>query len=239
MTQTSPTSKSIVLTNVILSYAYLAKPQVSKSKEAGKADYVTYRLDAVFDPSSPNLDLVRNTQREIAKAAWGEAPTQAPGPVDPATGQATLVTLPAYLAKLTQLANEGAVCLRDGNKRTKIEEPYQNRFFVAATNKRQPRIVTTRQGVNVEIGAGDPNFPYSGCLANVIVEIWAQGHPGKPSQYGSALKAQLTGVQLVEHRQPLGGGGKIASLDEFGLAPEGADAPIPSGAQAPAANALI
>ncbi len=228
------TSKVITLQSVILSYAYLAKPQTSKSKEPGKADYVTYRTDAVFDPSSPNLELVRNTQREVAKAAWGEAPTQCPGPVDPATGQATLQTLPAYLAKLTQLSNEGAVCLKDGNKRSKIEEPYQNRFFVSATNKRQPRVVTTRGGVNVEIGAGDPNYPYSGCLANVLVEIWCQGHPGKPSQYGSAVKAQLLGVQLVEHRQPLGGGGRIANLDEFGLAPEGADSQVPM--QAPAAG---
>lgn len=229
MNQTNSTSVKVTVEG-ILSYAYLDKPKVSTNKTTGES-YSSYCTDVVFAPNSPFAAAVRDAQRAVAKAGWGEAMVNAAGPVDPATGQAAIIQLPNWQAVLNQLQAEKSLVLRDGNQRNKIEEPYQNNFFIVAKSKVRPRILVTRGGVQVEIPANDQHFPYSGCTARVIVELYAQGTIAKPSEYGKAIRCQLAGVQFLAHGNRFGGG-RIANLDEFGLSPADADAPTPGGAPA-------
>lgn len=230
--QVNPTSKTILVPDVLFSYLYTAQPKENKDRVTGKVSY-SYEVDGVFDVKHPAFELIRATMREVAKNAWGEAPGQFPyGPQDPTTGQMTMVTLPNWEGVLRGLMLENKIPLRDGNRRNKQEEPYTGNFYLAARSARQPRVAVTRGGVNVEIKPDDPQYPYSGCRGNLVVEIWAQSPNGKPSPYGRRINCQLAGVQFLAHGKRFGGGGRVASLDEFGICPADADAPMPGAAMA-------
>lgn len=234
--QTLPTNKTVVIPDVLFSYLYADKPKENKDPKTGKISY-SYECHGVFSATHPAFALIRETMRELAKNAWGEAPTQFPfGTPDPTTGQATLVTMPNWQGVLQGLQLEGRIPLRDGNRRNKQEEPYTGNFYIATRSARQPRAAVTRGGVNVELQPGDPHYPYSGARGNLIVDMWVQGSNGKPSPYGRRINAQLMGVQFTAHGKKFGGSGRVASLEEFGLCPADADAPMPTGA--PAGNPM-
>lgn len=238
--QVLSTSKTIVVPDVLFSYLYCAQPKTSTDQKTGKVSH-TYEVDGVFPATHPAFNLIRETMREVAKAAWGEVPAQFPfGTPDPNSGQATMVTLPNWEGVLRGLMQEGRIPLRDGNRRTKQEEPYTGNFYLAARLAAkpgvQPKVAVTRGGVNVEIKPDDPQYPYSGARGNLVVEIWAQGANGKPSPYGKRINCSFKGVQFLSHGTRFGGGARVASLDEFGICPADADAPAP-GVGAPAANA--
>lgn len=236
-TQTLPISKQVILPDVLLSFAYLARARVNKNAEGKVTE--KFELDAVFAPIHAALKIMKDAMNEIAKNAWGEAPMKI-GVADQATGVTNVVEMPAYRAMLQQFQTDKRLPLKDGNRRKKIEAPYEGNLYVHASNARRPRIVVTRQGVNVEIGHDDPMFPYSGCRANVIVDLWCQGCPAKPAppDFGSRINASLIGVQFLAHGEKFGGGGRIASLDEFGICPADADSPAPVAA-ASGATSLI
>lgn len=228
--QTSLTNKTLVVPDVLFSYLYTAQPKENKDAKTGKVSH-SYEADGVFSATHSAFAMIREAMREVAKNAWGEVPTQFPyGPQDPNTGQMSMVTLPNWEGVLRGLQMENKIPLRDGNRRNKQEEPYTGNFYLAARSARQPRVVVTRGGVNVEIKPDDPQYPYSGCRGNLIVDIWAQGVNGKPSPYGRRINCQLTGVQFLAHGKRFGGGGRVASLDEFGICPADADAPMPGAA---------
>lgn len=221
------TSKVIVVPNVLASYLYVSRPKDQTDATTGKKRS-TYEVDGVFPATHPAFELIRNTQREVARAAWGEDVQKfALGPKD-ANGQSAIIEMPNWQGILTTLSNEAKIPLRDGNKRKKIEEPYEGNFYLAARSTRQPRVVVTRGGVNVDIQPGDPQYPISGDYVTLVVEIWAQGVKGKPSPYGQRINCQFQGIQfLAKGEKRFGGGGRVASLDEFGISPTEADAPPP------------
>lgn len=206
---------SVLLTDVLLSYAYLAQPYVGKP-EPGKTPKATYTTHGIYKPGSANHITMSEALRKVAAMGWN------------AQGEATLI----------QLKGQDRLCQHDGNISKGGAEPYKDMLFISASNERRPRILVTRNGVNVEIGVDDPMFPYSGCRANIMVDLWAQGADGKPSQWGKRINGTLTGVQFLSHGEPLSGGGRIATPDEFpNVETSGADAPAPSAA--PAGNSLI
>ncbi len=233
---TASTNKTLVIPDVLFSYLYCAQPHASKDPKTGK-ESSSYCADGVFPATHPAFQLIREAMREVAKNAWGETPAMFPyGTPDPNTDQAGMVQLPEWEGVLRGLMLENRIPMRDGNRRNKQEEPYTGNFYLAARSARQPRVVVTRGGVNVEIKPDDPQYPYSGARGNLVVDIWVQGTKAKPSPYGRRINCQLTGVQFLAHGNRFGGGGRVASLDEFGICPADADAPMP-GAGAPAANA--
>lgn len=199
---------SVLLTDVLLSYAYLAQPYVGRP-EPGKTPKATYTTHSLFKPGTPNHNTMREAIRKVAAAGWG--------------AQADAV--------LQQLSGQDRLCMHDGNVTKGGVEPYKDMLFVSASNERRPRILVTRNGVNVEIGPEDPLFPYSGCYANVMLDLWPQGPDGKPSQFGKRINATLVGVQFVRHGTPLSGGGRLASPEEFPtVETAGADAAPPAAA---------
>jgi hypothetical protein len=236
MDNTLPTSKTILIPDVLLSYAYLAQPYTPRTKAGDKPAKPQFTVHGIFARGSAAEQLITATIVEICKNAWGEAPMdQAVVQPDQST---KVVSMPAWRAMLTQFKNEQKLPMRDGNRRKPIAEPYKDNLFIAANNPSRPRILVTRGGTNVEIGPDDPQFPYSGCRANISVDVWAQGTPKKPSEFGSRINAQLAGVQFLAHGKKLGGGGRIAQLDEFGICPADADAP-PPGVAAEESESLV
>lgn len=196
---------SVLLTEVRLSYAYLATPFVGRNDNgSSKASYTAH---ALFRPGSSAHTAMRDAITKVAAAGW--------------SAQAEAV--------LAQLKGQDRLCLHDGNVSKGGEGPYKDMLFVSASNVRKPRILVTRNGVNVEIGEDDPMFPYSGCWANMMVDIWPQGPDGKPSPFGKRINAALTGVQFLRHDEAFSGGGRIASAEEFpAMETAGADAAPPA-----------
>lgn len=232
------TSKTIVIPNVLASYLFVATPNKSKDPQTGK-ESSSFCIDGVFGAGHPALELIKQTQREVAKAAWGERMEDFPlGPPNE-YGQATMISLPRWEGVLRELQRDNKIPLRDGNRRKKKEEPYVGNFYIAARNsKSQPTVAsqfpkknpTTGQLENVHIQPGALDYPRSGDYVNIIVDIWAQSPDHKPDTrgYGQRLNAQFCGIQLVKKGVPIGGGGRTASLNEFGLNSQDADAPAPA-----------
>ena len=207
---------SVMLLDVRLSYAYLASPYVGKP-EAGKTPKATFTTHGLYKPGSPNHVLMSDALRKVAAMGWG------------AQADSTLI----------QLKGQDRLCQHDGNITKGGVEPYKDMLFVSASNERRPRILVTRNGQNVEIGPDDPMFPYSGCWANLLLDLWPQSPDGKPSQWGKRVNATLTGVQFLRHDEAFGGGGRIANTEEFPtVETAGADA-APPGAMNGGAPSLI
>ena len=226
MNTSLPSNKTIVVPDVLLSYAYLAQPYVGKDNQ-GK-DKPTFCSHGVFARGHAAEALISGAIAEIAKNAWGEDIVEQA--VIQADGSTAIQKMPKFKAMLVQFKQENKLPLRDGNRRQPLQDPYKGNLFISANNERRPKIAVTRGGVNTEIGPDDPQFPYSGCRANLIVDLWCQGTPSKPSKWGSRINCQLVGVQFLAHGQKLGGGGRVADLSEFGICPADADAPPPGAA---------
>lgn len=234
------TSLNLFVENVLASYLFVTQPKVT-TDPITKKTRSTYEVDGVFPHTHPAFNQIREAMRSVAKAAWGEALNKFPlGPVN-AAGQATLVEMPNWQGILTVLANEGKTPLRDGNKRKKLEAPYEGNFYLAARNsKRQPNVVVTRGGVNVLIQPGDPQYPVSGDYVTLGVEIWAQGTLAKPSPYGQRINCTFTGIQFLKQgERRFVGGGRVNSADEFGLNSTEADQEAPGAAVGSGGVSLI
>ncbi len=198
----------VMLEDVLLSYAYLAQPFVGKN-EQGETTY-TYTAHALFKPGSPQHEKVKKAVAEACIIGWG--------------AQADTIK--------QQLAAQDRLCIHDGNITKGGEGAYKDMLYVSCNSKHKPKIVAWRNGANVEIGPEDPLFPYSGCQATVLFDVWPQGAAGaKPNKGGKRINAGLTGVQFLKHGTPLGGGGRVAQVEEFPqLQTDGADAAPPAAA---------
>lgn len=202
----------VTLENVRVSYLYAFQPFVGKSAE-GK-DTRTYCVHALFEKGDANHQKVSAAIQKVCQA-WGTN----------------------YSNVLTAMKAQDKLCLHEGNISKMGKDEYKDKMYVTANGSRKPTIVVTRGGVNTEIGPDDPYAPYSGCWANVRVAIWPQNPPGKPNKWGNRVNAQFMGVQFLRHDEAFGGGGVVASPDEFPVQETaGADAPAPT---AGAANGLI
>lgn len=202
---------TVLVPDVLLSYCYVAQPYAGKSDDGSVK--LTYTTHGIYAPESAAHKAVREGMRKAAALGWG--------------AQAEEV--------LQLLAQKDKLCQHQGNVSKEGQGPYKDMLFISASNARKPRCLVTRGGVNVEIGPDDPMFPYSGCRANLMVDLWPQSPDAKPVKWGKRINATLTGIQFLQHGEPLSGGGRIATPDEFPtVETAGADAPAPSAAGASA-----
>ena len=125
MTTKPRTDVELMLTNVRLNYCYVHRP--FKGKRDDGTETSTWCLHAIMPPDSPVLQKVREAQRAVAKAAWGEAPTQVADPADP-TG-AAMKTVPAWEAVMLKLAQQDKLCLHNGNISKQGEAEYAGKFY--------------------------------------------------------------------------------------------------------------
>lgn len=115
------------------------------------------------------------------------------------------------------------LCLKEGSVCKMGEEPYAGKLFISSSNKKRPLIIDGQRNILV---AGDALAPYSGCWVNARIQIWAQDN-----QYGKRINASLLGIQFLNHDQAFGGG-RIATVEEFGVVANDADADAPRSATA-------
>lgn len=109
-------------------------------------------------------------------------------------------------------------CYRDGSLRVTKSgdqyEGYEGIWYVAAKNKARPLIVD----VNKTPLTQADGKPYSGCYANVLIEVYAITDPKR-----KGVHASIKGVQFVKDGDAFGGGAP-ASPDEFDELSDGAAA---------------
>jgi hypothetical protein len=186
---------TILITNVRLSYAYLFKPYKG---DDGKSSYCAHSIIAPTHPVLPALTaLIRAVAAEEYKDKAEEV--------------------------LQQIKAQDRLCIHRGDISKPGQDAYRGLLFISANNQVRPRLVATINGVNQEVDESSEFAPYSGCIANVILRIWAQNHV----KWGKRFNAELQGVQFVKHAERLGGGGRAASLDEFGVVAGDADSAEP------------
>lgn len=101
------------------------------------------------------------------------------------------------------------LCLHDGDTKPDYQG-YPGNLFINARTFSAPMVVD--KVFKVEMVNGVPKVvkgalsqkdgrPYSGCVANVLIDLWAQSHP----KGGKRINANLKIVQFVEDGEPFGG----------------------------------
>jgi hypothetical protein len=230
MAATNSTQRDLEIIG-ILNYAFLATPFKSKKDDGTFRD--VYKTSVLMERNDPQVETIKQAQREIAQAAWGSDPVPWTNP------DGTQAMIPEWQAMLLRFDAQGKIALKDGN--LSDDENAKGKLFITANfnpnparGLLRPTIIATlgNPPQNVKLEPGNPFFPYSGCKAAVQVSIYAQGPKGKPHQNGSRINVQLKGVQFLAHGKAFAGGGpRIAQPSEFGIRPADADAAIPGAAQ--------
>jgi hypothetical protein len=142
-----------------------------------------FSCTALIPPGHPAVAAIEAAEVQVATEKWG------------AKGEATLKSIRA--------AGKGAI--KDGDTKADYDGFEGNRFVSTRADKR-PGVYDRDKSVLV---AADGR-PYSGCYANVMVEIWAQDN-----SYGKRINAQLLGVQFSRDGDSFGGGAQAAKADDF------------------------
>lgn len=154
----------------------------------------------ILEPTDPQVAAIVTTMKSVADAKWG----------------ADFADVYASLKAKDRLA------LHIGSTSKPGDEAYKGKVYLSAASKTRPTVVETRDGVNVPLTNADGR-PRSGDYGNVIVAIWAQDN-----KFGKRINCQLQGVQYTRRGTPLGGGGRVATVDEFGIEPSDADSAAPT-----------
>lgn len=209
-------AKEVLTVIGLLNWAFLVTPFVSKKYPTQGPKFKTQVL---LDPTDPQIPEIKASQRRVATAVWGTAPATWTDPMSGAVSQ-----VPAFQLKLLELQMANKLVLRDGNRQTgeQADENAKGKLFIQTSHKNQPTIVATIGRENVKLQPGHALFPYSGCKAAVMFELYAYKK--------ESLVCQLMGVQFLGHGKAFGNvgqGGRLARADEFGINPCDADAAIP------------
>lgn len=199
---------TILLTNVRLSYAYVFKPYEGDDGKKSYGSHMIFDETQPYEPKVPlpngeKITLKEALQRAIREAAtekWGEKARDV----------------------LQQLAGQDRLCLHRGDVSKPGLAPYKGKLYVSANNATRPNTFDSK-GRQVN-DANDAEAVYSGCIAQVVINVWAQ-----ENKFGKRINASPMGFKFVRHEDRLSGGGRVASADEFGNADNSADGDAPNG----------
>jgi hypothetical protein len=151
----------------------------------------------ILPMTHPQLADIKALMRKVANEQWGAKTDEV----------------------LAQLTAQDRLCLHRGDVNKPGVDAYAGKLFISANNKSRPNIFDRdrRQLTDAD------GRPYSGCLINASIDIWAQDG----GKWGRRINATLTGVQFWADDERLSGG-RVAAADEFPVAADGADGPAPA-----------
>ncbi len=110
----------------------------------------------------------------------------------------------------TMLKAADKLCLHDGDAKAD-KEGYKGNLYLTASNKLKPDPLIDQYGQPLDASSGKP---YSGCIVNVDIELWAQDN-----KFGKRINASLLALQFWADGPRLAGGG-VGSVDRFEVIPE-------------------
>jgi len=83
---------------------------------------------------------------------------------------------------------------------------FPGNFFVSCRSVKKPLVIDRDR---TPLDMSSPRL-YSGAMVNAIIDLWPQDN-----NYGKRVNAQVMGVQFYADNDSFGGGGQIASQDDF------------------------
>lgn len=172
---------------------------------------ISYCSHFILPPDHPQLKDVTQAIKEVARDFWGDGADDA----------------------LTEMKAKNKLCLKKGELKGNADG-YKGNYFISGNSKNRFTVVETRDGVNVQLTAADGR-PKSGDYGNAKIAIYAMSHP----KGGKLIACQIQGIQYTRKGAPLGGGGRVASVDEFGIEPSDADSAAPAAAASGSADDLL
>lgn len=97
-------------------------------------------------------------------------------------------------------------CLRDADDLSSDAEYLNNCWVLKASNNARPTVIDRNKSPLTK----EDGKIYGGCYVNAIVSFWFQSN-----QFGKRINANLMGIQFVADGDQIGGGPKVASVDNF------------------------
>lgn len=212
---------TLLLSNIRFSYLYCFAPFLAKPSPQQPNPKPTYTAHGLFDAKHPDVPKLVSTIDAVAKACWGEKPTEY---TDEATGQRAV--LPAYKLMLASIRAQDKLCLHRGDVSKMGAAEYAGLLYVSSSRDASKGRITILDRDRSPLTQADGR-PYSGCYGNMMIDIWAQNN-----SWGKRINATLTGVQFTRDGEAFGGGAAAASPDEFPVEAQQADAAPPGAAAA-------
>lgn len=173
------------LNNVRIAFASLFEPKTMPGQQNATPKFACL---PILDPAKHGAEIaaLNAAMQEVGKAKWG---AKAPAIV-------------AEMKKTDRLAYRDHAKTNDSGD---VYDGFEGMHYVSASSAKRP-VVIDRDKQPLTQADGKP---YSGCYANVIIEVWAQDN-----QFGKRINAELKGVQFVKDGDAFGGGAPV-SADEF------------------------
>lgn len=170
----------------------------SEDKKTGKLIKGKYQVTVLMQPDHPQIDALYDTALEVVTDAIGAA-----------------------AAEKWMKANYGEdhhadkCCVRDLAMRDNPIEDFEEGLYFRATNNRQPIIMTSAKGekqtepdFNIDGQEVGGEQVYSGCVANVSVELWWH-------KEWKNLCATILGIRYAGEGKRFGGSSVVASTEDL------------------------
>lgn len=151
-----------------------------------------FSASMILGPDHPQIKEINEAIEATAKAKWG-AKTE---------------------AVMKQMRAQDKLALHNGDTKAQYDG-FEGNFFIAARTKTRPLTINRDKSPTTE----EDGVLYSGCYANVSIELWAQDN-----NYGKRINAQLGGIQFLKDGDAFSGGGSAADENDFDELADGADA---------------
>lgn len=156
-------------------------------KVAPQGGNAKYNVGIILTPDHPGVTAMKAAMTEVAKSKWGSKAAEV----------------------YNQLSASDRLALHDGDSKPNVQG-YPGNHYINASSDSRPLVLDRNRS---PLSAADGK-PYSGCFANVVVQVWAQDN-----KFGKRINAQLLGVQFARDGERFAGGA-VASADDFETIPE-------------------
>lgn len=177
---------------IVLKNVRLAFLKCWKAETVNGEGEPAFSASMILGKNHPQIAEINAAILETAKAKWG-AKTD---------------------AMMKKMKAGDKLALHDGD--TKAEyDGFEGNMFISARTKTRPLTI----GRTKEVLTEADGVLYSGCYANVSIELWAQDN-----QFGQRVNAQLGGIQFAKDGDAFAGGGSAADESDFDALEDGADA---------------
>lgn len=155
----------VKLEGVRLAFVNLDQPRSFTGTDGSTSD-PRFSLAAIFEHGSEAAKKLAAAEVAVAKEKWGEKA----GPI------------------YKSLKASGKLALRDGDGKASYDG-FEGNLYIQASSKVRPLVI---DGNRAPIPPGVGTV-YSGCYANLVLDVWAQDN-----QWGKRINCNALGVQFVK-----------------------------------------
>lgn len=174
------------LKNVRISFPALAAPQALGDGEPA------YGAKFIIEPGSKHAAALDDAIATVAKDQWKDKAESV----------------------LAMLREDRKVCYTKSEYRSKKTglpyEGFEGKHYLNTRNAKSRPTVVDRFGNEVTDKGEIERLIYSGCHTHVSLDIWAQDN-----KWGRRINCTLRGVMFAGDGESFGGGGSVASANEF------------------------